>query len=171
MISQTAAFSGLLLFSAAMIYAALQDAATMTIRNRLVLVLLAGYAVLAPLAGFGLAEMGTSLAVAFAVLAVTFTLFAFGWIGGGDAKLMAATALWLGPEGTLVYLMYTMLIGGVLALALLTFRTLPLPAQLYGQAWVVRLQSPTMGLPYALAMAPAALLVVPSTRWFMLLGL
>ena len=170
MISQTAAFSGLILFTVAMIYAALQDAATFTIRNKLVLALFAGYILFAPLAGFGLVAMGVSLAVALAVLLVTFTLFSFGLIGGGDAKLAAATALWLGPEGTLVFLVYTTLIGGGLAIALLTFRTLPLPAQLYGHAWVARLQSPATGLPYALAMAPAALLVVPSTHWFVLLG-
>ena len=170
MISQTAAFSGLILFSGAMIYAALQDAATMTIRNKLVLALLAGYGVFAPLAGFGLAEMGTALAVALAVLAVTFTLFSFGFIGGGDAKFAAATALWLGPSGTLTFLFYAALIGGALALALLFFRAMPLPAHLYGQDWVMRLQSPATGLPYALAMAPAALVVVPSTPWFTLLG-
>ena len=170
MISQTAAFSGLFLFSGAMIYAALQDAATMTIRNKLVLALLAGYVLFAPLAGFGPAEMGIGLAVAFAVLVVTFTLFSFGWIGGGDAKLAAVAALWLGPEGTVAFLFYATLIGGVLAIALLSFRAVPLPAQLYGQAWVARLQSPATGLPYALAMAPAALLVVPSTPWFTLLG-
>jgi prepilin peptidase CpaA len=170
MISQMAAFSGLLLFTGAMIYAALQDVVTLTIRNQLVLALLAGYAVLAPLAGFGLAQMGMGLAVAFSVLAVTFTLFSFGWIGGGDAKFAAAAALWLGAEGTLVFLVYATLIGGVLAMALLTFRRAPLPAQLYGLPWVARLRSPDTGLPYALAMAPAALLVVPSTPWFTLLG-
>ena len=170
MISQMAAFSGLLLFTGAMIYAALQDAATMTIRNQLVLTLLAGYVVLAPLAGFSPAQMGMGLAVAFGVLVVTFTLFSFGWIGGGDAKFAAAAALWLGPTHVLTFLVYTALIGGVLAALLLAFRAVPLPAQLYGLAWVGRLQSPEMGLPYALAMAPAALLVVPSTPWFTLLG-
>ncbi len=170
MISQIAAFSGLLLFTGAMIYAALQDAATMTIRNQLVLALLAGYVILAPLAGFGLVQMGVGLAVAFGVLVVTFTLFSFGWIGGGDAKFAAATALWLGPTQVVIFLIYTALIGGVLAGLLLAFRTVPLPASLYHVAWVARLQSADTGLPYALAMAPAALLVVPSTPWFTLLG-
>ena len=170
MISQTAAFSGLFLFTGAMIYAALQDAATMTIRNRLVLALIGGYGVLAPLAGFDLTQMGLGLAVAFGVLVVTFTLFSFGWIGGGDAKFAAAVALWLGPTQTLTFLLYAAMIGGGLAALLLAFRAAPLPAQLYGHAWVARLQSPKTGLPYALAMSPAALLVVPSTPWFTLLG-
>lgn len=169
MVPLIAAFAAMFLFHVAMIYAALEDAMTMTIRNRLVLMMFAGFFLFAPLAGFGIAEMGLNFAVAIGVLVVTFTLFSFGWIGGGDAKLAAVTALWLGPEGTLLFLVYATLIGGVLAVALLTFRRMPLPAQLYGQAWVARLQSPTMGIPYALALAPAALLVVPSTPWFTLL--
>ena len=45
------------------------------------------------------------VAAGAAVLAVTFALFAFGWIGGGDAKLAAATALWLGFDTLPDYLM------------------------------------------------------------------
>lgn len=170
MISQTAAFAALVFFAITMIFAALQDAATLTIRNRLVLIVAGGYAVFAPLAGFGLTDIGLALATGALVLMASFTLFAFGLIGGGDAKLMAATALWLGPQGTLTFLIYATLIGGVLAIAMLMFRAMPLPATLYGQAWVARLQAPKTGIPYALAMAPAALLVVPSTPWFTLLG-
>ena len=43
-----------------------------------------------------LAEIGMHVAAALAVLVVTFVFFSRGWIGGGDAKLAAATALWLG---------------------------------------------------------------------------
>lgn len=170
MISTTAALAALAFFAITMVFAAVQDAATLTIRNRLVLILAGVYVVFAPLAGFGLVEMGQALGTGALVLVATFTLFALGLIGGGDAKLAAATAIWLGPEGTLVFLIYTMLIGGGLALALIVFRTVPLPATLYGQAWVARLQMPGTGIPYALAMAPAALLVIPSTTWFALLA-
>ena len=47
------------------------------------------------------------------VLAVTFTFFSRGWIGGGDAKLAAATALWLGFDQLMNYLLYASLFGGV----------------------------------------------------------
>jgi prepilin peptidase CpaA len=170
MISQMAAFSALFFFMVAMIYAALQDAATLTIRNRLVLIVVGGYVVFAPLAGFSLPEIGLAFGTGALVLAVTFTLFAFGLIGGGDAKLAAATALWLGPEATLAFLIYTMLIGGVLATAMLAFRAAPLPATFYGWSWVLRLQSPGQGIPYALAMSPAAILVIPTTTWFALVA-
>ncbi len=170
MISETAAFAALAFFCVAMIFAALQDAATLTIRNRLVLLIAGAYMVFAPLAGFGVIEMGQALGTAGLMLLATFTLFAFGFIGGGDAKLMAAVALWLGPEGTLVFLVYATLIGGVLAMMFLALRMLPLPATLYGLPFIARVQAPGAGIPYALAMAPAALLVIPTTPWFALLA-
>jgi prepilin peptidase CpaA len=170
MLSQTAAFSALFFFTVAMIYAALQDAATLTIRNRLVLIVAGGYVVFAPLAGFSLLEIGLAFGTGALVLAVTFTLFAFGLIGGGDAKLAAAAALWLGPEATLAFLIYTMLIGGLLALAMFTFRAAPLPASLHGWSWISRLRTPGRGIPYALAMSPAAILVIPTTTWFALVA-
>lgn len=168
MFSQLIATLALFFFVAAMIYAALQDAATLTIRNRLVLIVAGGYIVFAPLAGFGVMELAQGIGTGALCLVATFTLFAFGVIGGGDAKLVAAAALWLGPEGALLFILYTMLIGGLLAGAILMFRAAPLPSALAGQIWVMRLQAPNIAMPYALAIAPAALLALPTTHWFAL---
>ena len=66
-------------------------------------------------------------AAAVTVLAVTFVFFARGWIGGGDAKLAAATALWLGFDHLVAYLLYASIFGGVLTLAMIQFRLMPLP--------------------------------------------
>ena len=46
------------------------------------------------------------------VLVIAFACFAFGWIGGGDAKLAAAAALWFGFDHLLDYLVYASLFGG-----------------------------------------------------------
>lgn len=169
MISELAAFSALIFFTGMMVYAGVMDLTTMTIRNRLVIGLFVGYCILAPLAGFGLPEIGMSFGVAAAVLVLTFALFSFGWIGGGDAKLAAVTALWLGADQTIAYLLYTALFGGVLAVALLEFRLFALPSRLQGMAWVSRLHSSQIGLPYGVAMAPAALFVFPNTPWLSVL--
>ena len=67
------------------------------------------------------------------MLAVAFVFFARGWIGGGDAKLAAATALWLGFDHLLPYLLYASIFGGVLTLAMIRFRLMPLPAALAGR--------------------------------------
>lgn len=164
-ISQMAAWAALAFFPGVMVFAALMDFMTMKIRNRLVIVIALAYAVLAPLAGFGLQEMALSLAIAAGVLLAGFVFFSMGWIGGGDAKLAAATMLWLGADHILAYVLYTALLGGVLTLAILGFRRMKLPARWHGIEWLARLHSPGAGVPYGAAMAPAALLVFPHTPW------
>ena len=54
-------------------------------------------------------------------------LLCLGWIGGGDAKVAAAAALWFGFAHLLNYLVYASLFGGALTLLLLQFRQWPLP--------------------------------------------
>jgi prepilin peptidase CpaA len=152
-------------FIAAVSWAGAMDLITMRIRNSLVLTLLGLYAVLAPLAGWSLAEIGLSAAIAGAVLVCTFTCFAFGWIGGGDAKLTPVVALWLGADFAPLYLVCSMLFGGILTLALLQFRIMPLPAFCLNIKWVTRLHDRKTGVPYGVAIASAALFVFPSTPW------
>lgn len=164
-ISAVAALAGVILFPLIMVYAGLMDLVTMTIRNMLVLTLAAGWLLLAPLAGFTLAELGWSVGVAGMVLVLAFFLFAMGWIGGGDAKLAAATALWFSPEQSLLYFAYTSLIGGMLTLAILQVRTWMLPTALVRVPWIAHLHDRRTGVPYGAAMAPAALIVFPDTSW------
>lgn len=154
-----------LLFASTMIYAGFTDLTTMKIRNGLILFFLLAYVVLAPLTGLTIYEIGLSAAVAAGVLALGFILFARGWIGGGDAKLAAVTALWFGVDHTAAYLLYTALLGGVFTLILLQFRILTLPAWLQNKSWIARLHSQWSGVPYGVAMALAAMIVLPETRW------
>ena len=119
--------AALLLFPLLMAFAASSDLLTMRISNRLVLILAASFAVMALAINMPLQEFGLHLACAAVVLVVAFSMFGFGWIGGGDAKLAAATTLWLGFGITLPYLLYASLIGGFMTLALLGLRRWPLP--------------------------------------------
>lgn len=164
-LSFVAATAAVLLFTAAMVVAGFMDLTTMKIRNALVLLLLLAYPVLGPLAGLGLSEMALSAGAGAAVLTVGITFFAFGWMGGGDVKLAAVTALWLGVDHLLAYFIYTALFGGVLTLILLQLRLMPLPAGLQARPWIARLQSVENGVPYGVAMAAAALFVFPGTTW------
>jgi prepilin peptidase CpaA len=155
----------LLLFPALIAFAASSDLLTMTISNRISLALAGGFLVLAALSGTSLAIVGMHLAAAAVVLAIGFACFAFGWIGGGDAKLAAAIALWFGFDYLLEYLVYASLFGGVLTMILIQFRLLPLPKALARQPWILRLHEKGGGVPYGIALAAAALVIYPKTGW------
>jgi prepilin peptidase CpaA len=121
-------------FFALVIGAALGDLAAMTIPNRIP----AGLVVFAATAG----------------------LFAAGLFGGGDAKLMPAVALWLGPAAVGPFVMATAVTGGILAVAFLVLRRLPVPTTAAGRPWVARLMSPEEGIPYGVAIAAGALVSI-----------
>lgn len=159
----------LMIFPAAMALAGASDLFTMRVPNTLVIAMAVVFFLAAPLAGLGWYDLGSHAAIASIALAIGFTLFAMGWIGGGDAKLFAATCLWLGPD-VLSYVIYAALIGGVLTLALLYWRAIPLPALLTSQSWIVRLHDPQAGVPYAIALACAGLLVYPHTPFMAVFG-
>ena len=155
----------LLLFPALMAFAASSDLLTMTISNRISLALAGAFFLLTLVTGMSLAAIGMHLAAGALVLAVCFGFFSQGWIGGGDAKLASATALWFGFDFLLDYLIYASLFGGVLTLVLIQFRKLPLPGPLARQAWILRLHDAGGGIPYGIALAAAALAVYPKTGW------
>jgi prepilin peptidase CpaA len=155
----------LMLFPAMMAFAASSDLLTMTISNRVSLILVAGFFILALIVGMGMVDVLWHLGAAAIVLVVAFGFFTQGWIGGGDAKLAAATALWLGFDHLLPYLIYASLFGGALTLLLLQFRLHPLPAMLANQQWAQRLHQKDGGVPYGIALAAAALAVYPQTQF------
>ncbi len=161
----------LLLFPALMAFAASSDLLTMTISNRVSLILAGGFLVLAIAIGMPLTEIGMHVAAGFAVLVVAFVCFARGWIGGGDAKLAAATALWLGFDQLLNYFIFASLFGGVLTLLIMRFRLMPLPKFLADQEWAKRLHRMDAGVPYGIALALAALCVYSDTPWMKSFGL
>ncbi len=155
----------LMLFPALMAFAAASDLFTMTISNRVSLALAATFLVLAPLSGMGFDDIASHIGAGACVLAVAFACFAMGWIGGGDAKVAAAAALWFGFGHLLNYLIYASLFGGVLTLLLLQFRQWPLPYALAGQTWLLRLHAKESGIPYGIALALGALMIYPETDW------
>jgi prepilin peptidase CpaA len=160
----------LLLFPAMMAFAASSDLLTMTISNRITLTLLAGFFVLTMVSGMSQRELLSHVGAGFAVLVVTLVFFARGWIGGGDAKLAAVTALWFGFDQLVEYALYASLLGGVLTFAIIRFRLLPLPQVLARHAWLSRLHQLDSGVPYGIALAAAALLIYPETPWMKAVG-
>ncbi len=151
--------------------AALSDLLTMTIPNRLTLALAVAFPVAALAIGLPPAAAAWHVAAGAVVLAGGFGMFAAGWIGGGDAKLAAAAALWIGMETLMPWLLVTALFGGALTIGLLLVRQLPLPMALARHDWAMRLHAPQTGIPYGIALAAGGLWVFHLTPWAAPLGL
>jgi len=162
------AFVVLVALPALLLAAALCDLASYTIPNWLCLAAAGLFLAFAALAPLGAGTFGWHLAAGLAGLVLGFGLFALGWIGGGDAKLFAAMALWLGFSDLLPYAALASLFGGALTLSLLVLRKLPLPAPLAGQGWLVRLHDARSGIPYGVALAAGGFAVLPYTQIFRL---
>jgi prepilin peptidase CpaA len=158
-------------FPALVAFAAVSDLLTMTISNRISLLLVIGFVVLAVLSGMTGEDAFRHVAAGMLVLIPTFAFFAMGWIGGGDAKVASAAALWLGLSHLLNFLLYASLYGGVLTLLLLQFRTWPLPYALSKQHWLLRLHDRGGDIPYGIALALGALMIYPETQWIQAIDL
>jgi prepilin peptidase CpaA len=150
-------------FPALLAYAAFSDLFTMTISNRISIALVVGFLLIAALLQMPLGVVGSHIGCGLAVLAGTFVLFALGWIGGGDAKLAAATALWIGFDRLADYGLIAALTGGALTLIILQIRKLPMPRWAIERDWIARLHASDSGIPYGIALAIAGVLVYPET--------
>jgi prepilin peptidase CpaA len=103
--------------------AAFSDLFTMTIPNRISLIIAISFLLIAPFAGLPLPTIGMHIVGGLAVFSACFALFAINVMGGGDAKLLTATALWFGfDQSLLLFLVYVGLVGGVATLLILSIR-------------------------------------------------
>jgi prepilin peptidase CpaA len=156
-----------MIFPLLMAFAASSDLLTMRISNGLVALVVGFFVVMALVANMPFQDIAVHFGLAVLVLGVGFAFFAFGWIGGGDAKLAAATALWIGFSVMLPYLIYSALLGGALTLLILVVRRWPLPQRLAKIAWIDRLHDNKSGVPYGIALAIAGILVYAQTPIFL----
>jgi len=113
-------------------------------------------------------DLGLHVFAGFVGLLLGMGMFAVGWVGGGDAKLFAAVLLWLGWESLYEYVILALLLGGVLTVALVMLRRVPLPGPLARLPWFARLADQAAGVPYGVALSLAALHILPNTEVFRL---
>jgi prepilin peptidase CpaA len=152
----------LLIFPALVTVGALRDLTSFTIPNWISLALIAGFVPAALALGLSPGELGAHVGLGALGLVLGMGMFAAGWIGGGDAKLFAAAALWLGWPAVVSYAAFTGLAGGGLALALLGLRSSWVrPYIMTGPAWFGRLTAPGENVPYGVAIAVGALAAFP----------
>ncbi|AOG11208.1 A24 family peptidase [Agrobacterium sp. RAC06] len=148
---------------ACLVMAALTDFLEMTIPNWISLLLIGAFVLIAPFSGLSAIELGWHLAAGLLVFIGCFSLFALNVMGGGDAKLLTAAALWFGFNTSLFeFLVYTGYLGGVLTILVMLLRANWDKLATVG----VRLPQTFMianKIPYAIAIGAAGLLAYPSS--------
>lgn len=157
-----ASLSGILaviVFTGSMIHVMVTDLTQMKIRNSVLVLLITAYPFLAITTEMPPGHIATSVIAGSAVFLGGVGAFAAGLIGGGDAKLAAVSTLWLGADLIASYLLLTAVLGAVICLATLAWRSM--------QAWHSRDGSPRRFkyLPYGPGMALAALILFEQTLW------
>lgn len=159
-------FIVVVIFASTMLLAAYKDATTMTIPNKISLALMASFFLVIPFTWPGWEGFGEHLLVGLTFLLAGFAVFAFGWLGGGDAKLMAATALWWQWDDVPLYVLTTTLIGAVIGLGLLFGRKF-IPVRILTAKWSQQLFRDEKKMPYGLALAGGALITLPQSQLFL----
>ena len=154
------------LFPAALIWAMVSDTLTLEIPNSISVGLVAVFLAFAFIAGADLTTILLHLSAGLAMLAVGAGLFFARIVGGGDAKLLAAVSVWTGFPLLPAFLFYMALSGGVLALCMLIYRRVRLPARLAANPWLDRMHDPNEGVPYGVAIGLAGLFVFTSLPAF-----
>jgi len=155
----------LAIFAGLLIYAAFSDVMSLTIPNWLSIVMAALFGPVALTQHMLLADIAIHYAFGLAILVVGFFLFQAKIFGGGDAKLVAAAAVWTGFVAFPTFILGTALAGGALALTLLTARKWS-PFFAAAPAFVNRLLTPESGVPYGVAIMAGGLLALPTLPFF-----
>ncbi len=155
-------FAALGVLPVLMIVGGLHDLTTMKIPNWISLALLAAFFPVALLVGLPGGEIAVHVGVGIAALLAGMALFALNWVGGGDAKILAAGCLWMGLTGSLMFVLYSAVIGGLFCLVLISARAIA-PSYPGVPAWALRLLEPKGDIPYGVALAGGALLVFPNS--------
>jgi len=152
----------LLIFPVLVIVAGLRDAATYTIPNWISVALAVAFPFAAVALDLPMHTILVQLGVGALALVAGIAMYSVKWIGGGDAKLFAAAALWIGWPSTVLFLGMTGVAGGVLAVTLLGLRSAMVrPFMPAGPGWFARLVEPGQKVPYGMAIAAGALMAFP----------
>lgn len=149
----------MVIFFSGMLHASITDLQHRKIANFTIMVLLGLWMPVAFVAGLPWDAMLTSVLATMLVFILGFGCFCMGWLGGGDVKLAAVAALWLGAGITPAFLMLATIFGALIALV---FASIAYLKRRRGEPIRTEL---TM-LPYGPGLASAAVVLFGKSQWF-----
>jgi prepilin peptidase CpaA len=153
--------AALAFFVAALLIAAANDIATMTIPNWVSIALVVAFPVFALSFGYTVGDVAWHLFVGFVVLLLGIGLFSLNLLGGGDVKVIAAIAVWTGLAGFATFVAATAFAGAGLSIAILIARRIAAPSE-SRPAFLNRLLDKARGAPYAIAILAGGLYAIPA---------
>ena len=109
-------------FMGAMLHVMYTDLTQERIHNWIILGMLGLFVPLASTAGFEFSQIAMAFGTALVVSLAGFGCFTAGWLGGGDVKLAATAALWLGPGSVIPFVLWTAILGTMITLSILALR-------------------------------------------------
>lgn len=149
------------LFLCFCVLAALYDVNQLKIPNWLNLTLAGLFLPAAAVSGLPLEIIGGHLIAGGLAFVIAFGLFAFRIFGGGDAKMIPAVVLWMGPEAALLFAFKMAIAGGIFATLILAVRRTA-PAETI-PGFMRAAFHPKAPVPYGVAIAAGALLAGPAS--------
>lgn len=158
-----------LIYPLCLFWAAISDLTTMTIPNRLTMGLVVAFVPVALLTHLSLTGWGIHLGLGIAGLVLGMVFFALRFMGGGDAKLLAAASLWLGFEGFIALFIYTALFGGALTLGIMALRQF---FAIHGPKmppWLGRHFEPKGDIPYGIAICAGGIAAIWQSDFLIIL--
>ncbi len=159
-------FALILVFPALVILAALGDVKSMTIPNWLSLALVGLFVPVALILGLSPTLIGAHLLAGVLALLAGMVFFALRWLGGGDAKLMAAVVVWMGAMASIPFVIWTAIAGGVFSLLLILGRSHAPILSGVGPEFSRRLFQPRGDIPYGVAICIGALIAFAESPVF-----
>ncbi|KJS23743.1 MAG: hypothetical protein VR75_18005 [Hyphomonadaceae bacterium BRH_c29] len=149
------------LFLALCLFAALHDVNSLTIPNWLNLALAALFIPAAVFSGLPIEILIGHVLAGLAAFVIAFGLFAFRVFGGGDAKMIPAVMLWVGPSASMEFLFTMAVTGGLCAMVILLVRQ-TIPAAVVPGPIRAPFEEKA-GVPYGVAIAAGVFMASPAS--------
>ncbi|WP_306252214.1 prepilin peptidase [Parvularcula sp. IMCC14364] len=138
---------------ASWLIAAINDLGELKIPNWISITLVLAFPVMALCFGYSIEMLSSSIALALGVLVLGFAIYTTGQFGAGDVKLLAATALWVGPAAFPMFLFKVILASGIFAFAIIMFRSTPMLPVYAHAPWLMELHGSRRAMPYGVGIA------------------